>query len=185
MLDRYAHPRPGRERYALNGGSVSNLLRLRDASKAALIVVHHVRKSIGRDEIGGTPSAALRRCILGDSYLLLTHTLRPITARPPSSYASSFATPRRRNPIAPTGPADIVLFRRRSGSSRLPSRAGGTGRVTKALTDLGQQARYNQLRQQVMDEADCSKRTAQPQPLRRLASRVPSCRPTGNIGCRF
>src|SRR5436190_16906337 len=29
-----------------------SLLRLRDASKAALIVVHHVRKSIGRDEIG-------------------------------------------------------------------------------------------------------------------------------------
>ena len=33
--------------------------------------------------------------------------------------------------------------------------------VTKALTDLGQQARYNQLRQQIMDEAECSKRTAQ------------------------
>ena len=29
-----------------------SLLRLRDASKAALIVVHHVRKSIGREEIG-------------------------------------------------------------------------------------------------------------------------------------
>ena len=29
-----------------------SLLRLRDASKAALIVIHHVRKSIGRDEIG-------------------------------------------------------------------------------------------------------------------------------------
>jgi hypothetical protein len=33
--------------------------------------------------------------------------------------------------------------------------------VSKALTDLGQQARYNQLRQQVMDQTDCSKRTAQ------------------------
>ena len=29
-----------------------SLLRLRDASQAALIVVHHVRKSIGREEIG-------------------------------------------------------------------------------------------------------------------------------------
>jgi hypothetical protein len=29
-----------------------SLSRLRDASKAALIVVHHVRKSIGREEIG-------------------------------------------------------------------------------------------------------------------------------------
>ncbi len=33
--------------------------------------------------------------------------------------------------------------------------------MTKALTSLGQQVRYNQLRQQVMDQTDCSKRTAQ------------------------
>jgi hypothetical protein len=33
--------------------------------------------------------------------------------------------------------------------------------VTKALAGLGPQARYNQLRQQVMDLAECSKRTAQ------------------------
>src|SRR3989442_15482269 len=33
--------------------------------------------------------------------------------------------------------------------------------VTKALAGLGQQARYNQLRQQVMDLTDCSRRTAQ------------------------
>jgi hypothetical protein len=33
--------------------------------------------------------------------------------------------------------------------------------VAKALTSLGRQARYNRLRQQVMDQTDCSKRTAQ------------------------
>jgi hypothetical protein len=33
--------------------------------------------------------------------------------------------------------------------------------VAKALTELGQQARYNQLRQQVMEQNECSKRTAQ------------------------
>jgi len=33
--------------------------------------------------------------------------------------------------------------------------------VTKALAGLGQQARYNQLRQQIMEQTDCSKRTAQ------------------------
>ena len=33
--------------------------------------------------------------------------------------------------------------------------------VTQALADLGQQARYNQLREQIMDRAECSKRTAQ------------------------
>ena len=33
--------------------------------------------------------------------------------------------------------------------------------VRQALTDLGAQARYNQLRQQIMRLTDCSKRTAQ------------------------
>jgi len=32
--------------------------------------------------------------------------------------------------------------------------------VRQALTDLGAQARYNQLRQQIMTLTDCSKRTA-------------------------
>ena len=33
--------------------------------------------------------------------------------------------------------------------------------VTHALAGLGEQARYNQLRQEVMHRTDCSKRTAQ------------------------
>jgi hypothetical protein len=33
--------------------------------------------------------------------------------------------------------------------------------VTQALTGLGEQARYNQLRQQIMQRTECSKRTAQ------------------------
>jgi hypothetical protein len=33
--------------------------------------------------------------------------------------------------------------------------------VTQALASLGPQARYNQLRQQIMTRTDCSKRTAQ------------------------
>ena len=33
--------------------------------------------------------------------------------------------------------------------------------VTQALAGLGRQARYSQLRQQVMEQAECSKRTAQ------------------------
>jgi len=33
--------------------------------------------------------------------------------------------------------------------------------VTKALAGLGPQARYNQLRQQIMEQTECSKRTAQ------------------------
>ena len=33
--------------------------------------------------------------------------------------------------------------------------------MTQALTDLGGQARYNQLREQIMTLTQCSKRTAQ------------------------
>ena len=33
--------------------------------------------------------------------------------------------------------------------------------VTQALASMGQQARHNQLRQQIMQRTDCSQRTAQ------------------------
>ena len=49
-----------------------SLLRLRDASGAALIVVHHVRKSIGRHEIGSAFRGSSALHAVGDSYLLLT-----------------------------------------------------------------------------------------------------------------
>ena len=48
------------------------LLRLRDASQAALIVVHHVRKSVGRHEIGSAFRGSSALHAVGDSYLLLT-----------------------------------------------------------------------------------------------------------------
>src|SRR5919197_3303861 len=47
------------------------LLRLRDASRAALIVVHHVRKSIGRHEIGSAFRGSSALHAVGDSYVLL------------------------------------------------------------------------------------------------------------------
>ena len=49
-----------------------SLLRLRDASRAALIVVHHVRKSITRFEIGSAFRGSSALHAVGDSYLLLT-----------------------------------------------------------------------------------------------------------------
>ena len=49
-----------------------SLLRLRDVAKAALIVVHHVRKSITRFEIGSAFRASSAFHAVGDSYLLLT-----------------------------------------------------------------------------------------------------------------
>src|ERR1700757_3565295 len=47
------------------------LLRLRDASHAALIVVHHIRKSVGRYEIGSAFRGSSALHAVGDSYLLL------------------------------------------------------------------------------------------------------------------
>ena len=48
------------------------LLRLRDASRAALVVIHHVKKSIGRHEIGSAFRGSSALHAVGDSYLLLT-----------------------------------------------------------------------------------------------------------------
>src|ERR671923_2029627 len=49
-----------------------SLLRLRDASRAALVVVHHMRKSIGRHEIGSAFRGSSALHAVGDSYVLLT-----------------------------------------------------------------------------------------------------------------
>ncbi len=71
-----------------------SLLRLREASRAALIVVHHVRKCIGRYEIGSAFRGSSALHAVGDSYLLLT---RPSPSSAPSNFASSFVTrPRNR-----------------------------------------------------------------------------------------
>src|ERR1700756_3122608 len=48
------------------------LLRLRDATGAALIVVPHVRKSIGRHEIGSAFRGSSALHAVGDTYMLLT-----------------------------------------------------------------------------------------------------------------
>jgi len=139
-----------------------SLLRLRDASKAALIVVHHVRKSIGRDEIGSAFRGSSALHAVGDSYLLLTRPSPHLGATVELRFQFRYA--------APPEPRLLQLDPRTlcfSAAGLAPSKAAITRKkveqeqVTKALTDLGQQARYNQLRQQVMDEAECSKRTAQ------------------------
>src|SRR5437867_3878495 len=65
------------------------LIRLRDASKAALIVVHHIRKAAGRWAALPPP---LRRCPPSAIPLCCW---RPLRRRPPrSTSASSSATPR-------------------------------------------------------------------------------------------
>jgi archaellum biogenesis ATPase FlaH len=105
-----------------------SLLRLRDVSKAALIVVHHVRKSIGREEIGSAFRGSSALHAVGDSYLLLT---RP-SAQSVGHRRVALPVSLRRSagaPIAATGSADSVLFRRRPGALQgcRRSQKGGTG----------------------------------------------------------
>jgi AAA domain len=137
-----------------------SLLRLRDASRAALIVVHHVRKSITRFEIGSAFRGSSALHAVGDSYMLLTRPspqLSTVELRFQFRYAA--AQPPRLLELHP----QTLWF-----SSTGQSPAAETARrkveradVTQALAGLGQQARYNQLREQIMDRAECSKRTAQ------------------------
>jgi hypothetical protein len=137
-----------------------SLLRLREASRAALIVVHHVRKSIGRYEIGSAFRGSSALHAVGDSYLLLTRPspqFHTIELRFQFRYAAP-QPPRlleldpRSLWFSPTGQPPASAPTRRK-----VDRAD----VTQALADLGGETRYNQLRQQIMTLTECSKRTAQ------------------------
>jgi len=139
-----------------------SLLRLREASKAALIVVHHVRKSITRDEIGSAFRGSSALHAVGDSYLLLT--------RPSAQVAASVELRFQfRHAAAP--PARLLHLDPRtlwfSAAGVAPAKVELTRKkvelldVAQALAGLGEQARYNQLRQQIMQRTECSKRTAQ------------------------
>ena len=137
-----------------------SLLRLRDASRAALIVVHHVRKSITRYEIGSAFRGSSALHAVGDSYMLLTRPspqLSTVELRFQFRYAA--AQPPRLLQLDPQ-----TLWFSSSGQSpaaETPRRKVERADVTQALAGLGQQARYSQLREQIMDRAECSKRTAQ------------------------
>jgi hypothetical protein len=137
-----------------------SLLRLRDASRAALIVVHHVRKSIGRHEIGSAFRGSSALHAVGDSYMLLTRPsphLATVELRFQFRYAA--AQPARLLELN----AKTLWFS--SGSSLQPPvaqrRKVEQADVTRAIANIGEQARYTQLRGEIMNLAECSKRTAQ------------------------
>ena len=56
-------------------------------------------------------------------------------------------------------PGLCVLLRRAAATA--PRRKVEKANVQQALADMGDQARYNQLRDQIMNTTECSKRTAQ------------------------
>jgi hypothetical protein len=136
------------------------LLRLRDVSGAALIVVHHVRKSINRHEIGSAFRGSSALHAVGDSYLLLT---RPSPQLPNLELRFQFRY------AAPQPPRLLELHPHTlwfssagpAPSKTTPGRKVETTDVSQVLSSRGGQLRYNQLREEIMQRTNCSKRTAQ------------------------
>src|SRR5881409_3703137 len=126
-----------------------SLLRLREASRAALIVVHHVRKSIGRYEIGSAFRGSSALHAVGDSYLLVT---RPAPQLPTVELRFQFRYAAPQPPrLLELDPQSLWFSPAGQAMPAAPARHKVSPTdVTEALTDLGGQARYNQLRQQIM-----------------------------------
>jgi hypothetical protein len=135
------------------------LLRLRDASQAALIVVHHVRKQVGRYEIGSAFRGSSALHAVGDSYLLL---VRPSPQIPTVELRFQFRYAPPLEPRLLTLNAETLWFEPSSSAPAPvhPRRKVETLDVQRALQASGS-ARFNQLRQQIMNESECSRRTAQ------------------------
>jgi hypothetical protein len=136
------------------------LLRLRDATHAALIVVHHIRKSITREEIGSAFRGSSALHAVGDTYMLLT---RPSPQLPTLELRFQFR-------YSPPQPPRLLkldpqsLWFSTAGSLPMapsPRHKVDPTDVTQALSTRGGQLRYSQLRQEIMQQTECSKRTAQ------------------------
>jgi hypothetical protein len=138
-----------------------SLLRLRDASRAALVVVHHVRKSIGRHEIGSAFRGSSALHAVGDSYLLLTRPspqLATIELRFQFRYAA--AQPPR---LLELNPQSLWFCATGSPAAPVaaPRRKVEKTDVARAIAKIGAPARYTELRSEIMHLTECSKRTAQ------------------------
>jgi len=135
------------------------LLRLRDASGSALIVVHHVRKSVGRYEIGSAFRGSSALHAVGDSYLLL---VRPSPQLPTIELRFQFRYAPAPEPRLLTLDSHTLWFEA-STSKPAPAHARRkveTADVERVLAASGS-VRFNQLREQIMSESECSRRTAQ------------------------
>jgi hypothetical protein len=136
------------------------LLRLRDATRSALIVVHHIRKSVGRHEIGTAFRGSSALHAVGDSYMLLTRPspqLNTVELR----FQFRYAAPQ---PPMLLNLDPVSLWFASSDQppqSYEPRRKVETTDVQKALAAIGSAAGYNELRYQIMTMTTCSKRTAQ------------------------
>src|SRR5436190_11138694 len=133
-----------------------SLLRLREASRAALIVVHHVRKSIGHYEVGSALRGSSALHAVGDTYLLLTRPspqFNTLELRFQFRYAAS-QPPR----LLQLDPHSLWFSPASSVPAAPPVRHKVEPEdVQKVLTDRGAPLRYNELRQQIMYRMACSK----------------------------
>src|SRR3989442_1580021 len=136
------------------------LVRLRDASKAALIIVHHFRKSAGRYELGSAFRGSSALHAVGDSYLLLARPSPQIpTVELRFQFRYAAAPPSR---LLSLDPAALWF----SASGSVPTVASPSRRkvepadVQLALQTAGSPSAFSSLRQQIIQCSNCSKRTA-------------------------
>jgi len=138
-----------------------SLLRLRDTSRAALIVIHHVRKSIHRHEIGSAFRGSSALHAVGDSYVL---ALRPSPQLSTLELRFQFRYAPPQPPRMLELNPQTLWFSLVSGPMQAKSNPGRKVElqdVSHALVQRGGPLRYNQLRQEIMQHTQCSKRTAQ------------------------
>ena len=134
------------------------LLRLRDASRAALIVVHHVRKSINRHEIGSAFRGSSALHAVGDTYVLAT---RPSPQLPTLELRFQFRYAPPQQPRMLELNPQTLWFSSVSGPMQAKSTPGRKVEIKDVSQALARPLRYNQLRQEIMQRTQCSKRTAQ------------------------
>lgn len=136
------------------------LLRLRDATHAALAVVHHIRKSITREQIGSAFRGSSALHAVGDTYMLLTRPSPQLsTLELRFQFRYSPPLPPRLLKLDPQS-----LWFSSDGSVPVTPKARhkvDPSDVAQALHHRGGKLRYNQLREEIMQQTDCSKRTAQ------------------------
>jgi hypothetical protein len=138
-----------------------SLLRLRDASRAALVLVHHTRKSISREEIGSAFRGSSALHAVGDSYMLLT---RPSAQRPTLELRFQFRYAAAQPPrLLEFNPQTLWFSSAGQAPSPPPTVAPKVQSedISQALAQRGGQLRYSQLREEIMRRTQCSKRTAQ------------------------
>ena len=110
---------------------------------------------IGLEEIGSAFLGSSALDAVSDSYLLLTRPSAHLSATVELRFQFRYAAPP--EPRLLQLDPDTLCF---SAAGLVPSRAAAARKkvepehVTKALAGLGQQARYNQLRQQVMEQTE-------------------------------